>query len=314
MLASLFFLYGMENFKLQILGSGSALPTRFHNQPSQVLTVREKSFMIDCGEGTQRQLLASRVKISRLNNIFISHLHGDHCFGLIGLISSLGMFNRTADLFIHSHPSLQAIIEPMIATFCNDLTYKVVFEPFSPSKSEVIYEDRSLTVTTIPLKHKLPTAGFLFSEKERERNIKREMIDFYKIPLAQIPLIKRGADFVNDDGVVVPNVRLTVDPIPPKKFAYCSDTLCSERILPLIESVDCLYHEATFLHSDLARAKSTMHTTALQAATIASKANVKKLVLGHFSARYEDFQPFLHEASSVFPNTILASDGDLIEF
>ncbi|MCQ2218713.1 MAG: ribonuclease Z [Paludibacteraceae bacterium] len=304
----------MENFKLQILGSGSALPTKTHNQPSQVLSLREKSFMIDCGEGTQRQMLASKVKISRLNNIFISHLHGDHCFGLIGLISTLGMFNRTADLYIHSHPSLQGILEPLISTFCNDLTYKVCFEPFSPANSEVIYEDRSLTVASIPLKHKLPTSGFLFSEKERERNIIREKIDFYKIPLSSIPLIKQGADFVTEDGLVVPNAHLTLNPVPPKKYAYCSDTMYIERILPFIDSVDCLYHESTYLHEDLSKAKSTMHSTALQAATLASKANVKQLLLGHFSARYDDFQPFLEEAKSIFPNTHLCQDGDRIEF
>lgn len=270
--------------------------------------------MIDCGEGTQRQMLASKVKLSRLNNIFISHLHGDHCFGLIGLISTLGMFNRTADLYIHSHPSLQSILTPLISTFCDDLSYKVCFEPFDPSKSEVIYEDRSLTVTTIPLKHKMPTAGFLFSEKERARNIKREMIDFYQIPLQTIPLIKQGADFVTEDGSIVANDRLTVAPAPPKKYAYCSDTMYWERILPFIDSVDCLYHESTFLHGDLAKAKATMHSTALQAAKIAAMANVKQLLLGHFSARYDDFQAFLMEARSVFPNTFVATDGDTIEF
>ncbi|MBP5458509.1 MAG: ribonuclease Z [Paludibacteraceae bacterium] len=304
----------MENFKLQILGSGSALPTKSHAQPSQVLSVRDKSFMIDCGEGTQRQMLASKVRLSRLNNIFISHLHGDHCFGLIGLISTLGMFNRTADLYIHSHPSFQSIIEPLLKAFCVDLTYKVCFVPFDPSKSELIYEDRSLTVFSLPLKHKVPTAGFLFVEKERDRNIRREMIDFYRIPLASIPLIKKGNDFVTEEGEVIPNSRLTLDPAPPKKYAYCSDTMYTERLLPYIDSVDCLYHEATFLHSDIAKAKATMHSTALQAATIASKANVKKLILGHFSARYEDFSPFLKEARALFQNTSLASDGNLFEF
>lgn len=304
----------MENFKLRVLGSGSALPTKFHNQPSQVLSLRDKSFMIDCGEGAQRQMLLSKVKLSRLNNIFISHLHGDHCFGLIGLISTLGMFNRTADLFIHSHPNLQGLLRPLIETFCNDLPYRVVFVPFDPSNSEVIYEDRSLRVSTIPLKHKLPTAGFLFSEKDRERNIRREMLDFHKVPISMIPLIKKGADFVNDAGEVIPNQRLTSDPLPPKKYAYCSDTMYSERILPFLDSVDCLYHEATFLHSDLGRARATMHSTAHQAATIAKMANVKKLVLGHVSARYDDFQPILQEARLVFPNTMILSDGESVEF
>ncbi|HOI26590.1 MAG TPA: ribonuclease Z [Paludibacteraceae bacterium] len=304
----------MDSFHLHILGAGSALPTKSCNQPSQILSMREKSFMIDCGEGTQRQMRSDNVRISRLNNIFISHLHGDHCFGLIALISSLGMFNRTADLYIHAHPDLKKILSPLIDCFCEGMTYKVVFEPINPFKHELIYEDRSLSVYTIPLKHKMPTCGFLCSEKEKDRHIVREMVDFYKVPIREMQNIKRGADFVTEEGEMISNSRLTTDPTPSKKYAYCSDTIYTESIIPYIEGVDCLFHEATFLHADLIKAKATMHSTALQAATIAQKAKVKHLILGHYSARYEDLSPFLTEAQSVFPNTSLAMDGLSFDF
>ncbi|MFA6778330.1 MAG: ribonuclease Z [Paludibacteraceae bacterium] len=299
----------MDKFHLQILGSGSALPTKFCNQPSQVLSLREKSFMIDCGEGTQRQMRISNVRISRLNNVFVSHLHGDHCFGLIGLISTLGMFNRTADLYIHAHSDAENILAPLIARFCEDLPYRVVFVPINPLKHELIYEDRSLEVYSIPLKHKMLTCGFLFSEKTKDRHIIREKVDFYKVPVREMQNIKKGLDFVTENGDVIPNACLTTAPTTPKRYAYCSDTVYTESIIPYIEGVDCLFHEATFLHADLTRAKATMHTTALQAATIAKKANVKRLIIGHYSARYEDLSPFLTEAQSVFDNTSLAMDG-----
>lgn len=299
----------MEKMSVTILGCNSALPSISSFQTSQLLSLREKQFMIDCGEGAQIRLRQLKIRVSRLNHIFISHLHGDHCFGLIGLISSLGMLGRTADLVIHSHPDLEKLLQPLIDYYCADAGYKVLFEPFNPRQHELLYEDRSLKVFSIPLKHRVPTAGFLFAEKERERHIIREMIDFYRIPVKDIAKIKQGADFVRDDGERVPNERLTTAPTPAAKYAYCSDTAYNEKMLPIIEGVDVLYHEATFMQSEIVRAKETAHSSALQAAQIAKSAGAKKLIIGHFSARYDHLEGLLAEARSVFPETQLAYDG-----
>jgi len=299
----------MEKFEIDILGCGSATPTTRHNPSSQVINVRDKLFMIDCGEGTQLQLRRSKLRFGRLSHIFISHLHGDHCFGLIGLISTLGLLGRTGDLVIHSVPGLEEILRPEIDFFCKDNPFRVEINSFNPKKSETIYEDRSVTVKTIPLKHRIPCAGFLFQEKEKEAHLIPEMIDFYNIPIKDRPRIKQGADFVTEEGIVIPNNRLTIAAEPARSYAYCSDTAYNERTIPLIEEVDLLYHESTFAESDAIRAKETGHSTARQAAQIAKLANVKQLMLGHFSARYPDNQILLKEAKEIFPNTILANEG-----
>ena len=283
----------MEKFELNILGCGSALPTMRHSATSQVLNVREKLFMIDCGEGTQVQLRRSRLKFSRLNHIFISHLHGDHCFGLIGMISTFGMIERTADLHIYAHHDLQILLKPQLDFFCKGLPFEVIFHDINPAERAVIYDDRSLTVETIPLKHRMPTCGFLFREKPLPNHIIRDMIDFYKVPVYMINRIKNGEDFVCEDGT----------------YAYCSDTMFCPNIVEQIKNVDLLFHEATFLETEKARAKVTMHSTARQAAEIARMAEAKKLVIGHFSARYDDDECLLTEAKEVFANTILANEN-----
>lgn len=299
----------MEKFELDILGCGSAIPTTLHNPSSQVLNIREKLFMIDCGEGTQLQFRRSRLRFGRLNQIFISHLHGDHCFGLIGLISTLALLGRTGNLTIHSVPGLEEVLRPQIDFFCKDNPFQVKIETFDPKKSEIIYEDRSLTVKTIPLSHRVPCAGFLFQEKQKDAHLLVDMVKFYNIPLKELTAIKQGADFVTEDGVVVANERLTTPAEPARSYAYCSDTAYNEKIIPIIEGVDLLYHEATFATSEALRAKQTGHSTAAQAAEIAKLANVKKLMLGHFSARYTDNKILLDEAIKIFPNTILANEG-----
>lgn len=248
------------------------------------------------------------LKTNRLGHVFISHLHGDHVFGLIGMISSFGMLNRTADLHIHSLPELESILQPQLDFFCEELPFKVLFHPFNPKKHEIVYEDRSLTVKTIPLKHRVLCCGFLFEEKPGDRHIIREMIDFHEVPVSFIHKIKQGMDYTKPDGTVVSNELLTKPANTPTRFAYCSDTSYSEKIIPLIEGVDLLFHESTFLEEDATRAKSTMHSTARQAATIAAKAHVKKLVLGHFSARYSNKKLFLNEAKEIFENTFYADD------
>ena len=303
----------MEKFEIHILGCGSALPTTRHQATSQVLNIREKLFMIDCGEGTQVQLRRSRLRFSRLNHIFISHLHGDHCFGLIGLISTYAMLERTAQLHIYAHADLQRLLAPQLDYFCKGMTFEVVFHPFNPSERTVIYEDRSVSVETIPLRHRLPTCGFLFREKPTSRHIRRDMIDFYQIPVYMINRIKNGEDYMLDDGTCIPCDRLTLPADPPRSYAYCSDTAYLPRIVEQIQGVDLLFHEATFASSEAVRARQTFHSTAEQAAKIALDAQVKKLVIGHFSARYETETGLLEEASAVFPNTVLAAENMKIE-
>ena len=299
----------MEKFEVNILGCGSALPTTRHFASSQVLNIREKLFMIDCGEGTQLQLRRSKLKFSRLNHIFISHLHGDHCFGLMGLLSTFDLLGRTAAMHIYAHPDFEPILNMQLDYFCKKMDYEVVFHPINPSKIEIIYEDRSVSVTTIPLRHRIPTCGFLFSEKKTPDHIKRDMIDYYGIPTCDINRIKNGEDYVLADGTVIPNNWLTAPSSSPRKYAYCSDTLYHREIIEQVKGVDLLYHEATFADSDRPKAEMTFHTTALQAATIAKDAGVKQLVIGHFSARYEEEDLLLREAQSVFPNTVLAIEN-----
>ena len=299
----------MEKFELHILGCGSALPTTRHFATSQVVNLRDKLFMIDCGEGTQMQLRKSRLKFSRLNHIFISHLHGDHCFGLMGLISPFGLLGRTAELHIHSPKGLEELLTPMLNFFCHTLAYKVIFHEFDTRQTSVVYEDRSMTVTTIPLQHRIPCCGFLFAEKARPNHIIRDMVDFYKVPVYELNRIKNGSDYVTPEGEVIANTRLTRPSDPPRKYAYCSDTIFRPEIVKQLSGVDLLFHEATFAESELARAKETYHTTAAQAARIALEAGVRQLVIGHFSARYEDESILLKEASAVFPNTILAKEN-----
>ena len=299
----------MEKFEVNILGCGSALPTTRHYSSSQVVNIREKLFMIDCGEGAQLQLRRSKLKFTRLNHIFISHLHGDHCFGLMGLISTFGLLGRTATLHIYAHEDLEKLLAPQLEYFCKGMTYEVAFHSINPNKAEVIYDDRSVSVTTIPLKHRIPTCGFLFQEKQTPKHIIRDMVDFYRVPVFELNRIKNGEDYVTPDGTVVPNHRLTTPSDPPRSYAYCSDTAYQKSIIPQIKGVDLLFHEGTFAQCDAARAKETYHTTAAQAAEIALEAEAKQLVIGHFSARYEDESILLKEAQAIFPSTLLAKEN-----
>jgi ribonuclease Z len=303
----------MEKFQLNILGCGSALPTTRHFPSSQIINLREKLYMIDCGEGAQLQLRKSKLKFTRLNTIFISHLHGDHVFGLLGLISTFGLVGRTAELHIYSPAGLQELFQPLLDFFCHQLPFKVVFHEFETKKSAVIYEDRSVTVTTIPLSHRIPCCGFLFAEAQRPRHLLRDMADFYHIPTSYFNIIKNGADYTLDDGTVVANERLTSPAKKARRYAYCSDTCYQPRIIKQIKDVDMLFHEATFAESDTARAQETFHSTTIQAATIARDAKVGELVIGHYSARYEDDNLLLSEAKKVFPNTLLAKENLCID-
>ena len=296
-------------FSLTILGSNSALPTSEKFPTAQVLNVSERFFLIDCGEGTQMQLRRNKIKFSRINHIFISHLHGDHCFGLIGLISTLGLLGRTGDLKIFAHPDLERLLKPQLDYFCADLPFKVIFIAINPKVSEVIYEDKTLTVITIPLKHRIQSCGFLFREKPELNHIRRDMIDFYNIPVKFLPGIKNGNDYLTPDGELISNERLTTPGARPRAYAFCSDTRFTETIVPLIQGVDLLYHEATFLSADQQLARKTTHSTAADAARIAQKATVGKLIIGHFSTRYRDLSLFETEAKDIFNNVELAHEG-----
>ena len=302
----------MAEFNINILGCGSALPTTRHLATSQVVDLRDKLYMIDCGEGTQVQMRRMRLHFGRLAHIFISHLHGDHCFGLPGLISTLGMLGRTGELVVHGPKEVETYLRPMMDLFCRGMEFEVRFNPVDTRSHSLVMEDRSLSVYSIPLKHRIPTCGYLFAEKPKEAHIIREMTDFYQVPVRCMKDIKQGQDYVTPEGEVIPNSRLTRPAAPPKRYAFCSDTAYNRSIIPIIEGADLLYHEATFAECDLVRAKETFHSTARQAAEIARDAHVKRLVIGHYSARYEDLSELHREAEAVFPGTILGNEGTVI--
>lgn len=299
----------MADFDVHILGCGSALPTVRHYPSAQIVDLRDKLYMIDCGEGAQLQMRHMHIRFNRLSHIFITHLHGDHCFGLPGLISTLGMLGRTGDLFIHGPKEVETYLQPILNSFCDKLPYKVCFHAIDPHRHDLVMEDRSLQVYSIPLKHRIPCCGYLLMEKAKEPHIVREMIDFYQVPVSFLKELKRGVDYVTPEGIVVPNARLTRPTSSPKRYAYCSDTAFSPEIVPLIKEVDLLYHEATFCESEKVRSVKTFHSTAKQAAEIARLANVKRFVIGHFSARYDDLSVLHQEAQSIYPNTILGKEG-----
>ncbi|WP_372640711.1 ribonuclease Z [Ancylomarina sp.] len=301
-------------FELTILGSNSALPTSKRFPTAQVLNVLERFFLIDCGEGTQIQLKKFRVPMSRINHIFISHLHGDHFFGLIGLISTFSLQGRMSDLHIYAHSKLEKIIRFQLEILESRLSYELVFHNIFGKEVQNLFDDETLTVQSFPLKHGvMPCAGFLFKEKERPRHLKKDMLDFYRIPIRARHGIKLGDDYLTEEGELIPNAKLTLAASPPRSYAFCTDTAYFPRIVPLIEKVDLLYHEATFLKDDEKRAKSTYHSTAEQAANIAQEAGVGKLIIGHFSARFHDLSAHLYEAEQVFSNTALAEDGCVFE-
>lgn len=299
----------MEKFEVTILGCGSALPTARHNPTSQVLCARERLYMIDCGEGTQLQMRRSRLHFNRLEHIFISHLHGDHCFGLLGLISTLSLLGRTAPLFIHAPYALDEPLQLGLKVFCQRLGYRVTFCGLDPTRSEVVHDDRALTVRTIPLSHRVPCCGYRFDEKPTLPHLRRDVLDYYGISLAQVGNIKAGADGICPDGTLVPNARLVRPAAAPRSYAYCSDTVFLPQNAPLLAHCDLLFHEATFGSDNAARAAETFHSTAEQAALMAKTCEAKRLLIGHYSSRYESPEPLLAEARAIFPNTLAASEG-----
>lgn len=297
------------NFELNILGCGSAKPTTRHQPTSQILNVRGKFFMIDCGEGVQTQMQKMGLSMMNIGHIFISHNHGDHVFGLPGLVGTMDLLGRTAELHIHGPLQVGDFIDFLLKTFYTDIGYKLIFHPVDVHQHKLVYEDRSITVYSIPLQHRLPTCGYLFKEKPGLPHIRREMIDAFNIPVSQINNIKAGASWTTEDGTIIPHERLTTPAKPPRSYAYCSDTVYLPHLKDILHGVTLLYHEATYMHERALRAEQTRHTTALQAAMLARDAKVEQLCVGHFSASLKDENALLHEAQSVFPNTKLANEG-----
>lgn len=296
-------------FSVTILGCSSALPTPSRFSTAQALNVLERFFLIDCGEGTQIQLQRYKIKTSRINHIFISHLHGDHFLGLYGLILSMSLLSRKLPLHIYGPFKLKYLIDNFLETMDHGIDYEIIFHPLHYNGKEIIFEDDKVIVESFPLRHRVPTCGFLFREKQRMRNLKGSVIKEINIPIKKLNAIKNGADYIDDDGVTYLNQHLTTDPPKPRSYAFVSDTAKNPTIIPIIKKVDLLYHEATYADDGKKRAKETGHSTARQAAEIAKKAEVKKLVLGHFSNRYKKLDVLQNEARQEFKNTELATDG-----
>ena len=303
----------MEPFELNILGCGSAKPSKRHQPSSQILNVRGKYFLIDCGEGAQTQMQMMGLSMANIGHIFVSHNHGDHVFGLPGLIGTMDLLGRTAELHIHGPQQVGELLDFLMRTYYFDIRYKVLFHPVDERQHTLIFEDRSITVHSIPLQHRVPSVGFLFREKPRLPHIRREMIDAFQIPFSQINNIKAGASWTTEDGTVIPHERLTTPAEPSRSYAYCSDTVYLPELKDILPGVTLLYHEATYMHERALRAEQTQHSTSIQAATLARDAHVERLCVGHFSAAIKDEAALLREAQSIFPNTILAHEGLVIK-
>lgn len=299
----------MEKFNVHILGCGSAKPSNGHLPSCQVVDVRGKLYMVDCGEGAQMQWSRVGLGMTRLGHIFISHGHGDHCFGLPGLISTMGLLGRTAELHIHAPADLHRFIDCVLDDFCKDMSYEVHFHGVDTQQHALVFEDRSIEVWSLPLRHRLPCCGYLFREKPLLPHIRPEMLACYDIPVSQVNNIKMGMDWTLPDGEVIPNARLVRSSDPARSYAYCSDTLFTPQLAECMQEVDLLYHEATFGDELKLRAQQTGHSTARQAAEMAQLCHAKRLVIGHFSGRIKDEGAHLREATAVFPNTLLAAEG-----
>lgn len=302
----------MADFKVNILGCGSATPSLRHMPSCQVVDHRDRLMMVDCGEGAQLAMRRMRLKYSRLNNIFISHLHGDHCLGLPGLLSTMALHDTEGTVTVHTFAEGAELFERIINFFCRERSYDLRFNIIKPEHA-VIYEDKSLTVETFPLYHRVPCVGYIFREKPKLRHINREMVDFYKVPVAMMHSIKEGADFVLPDGTVVANERLTTPAEPAYSYAYCSDTVYNPLVAEAVKGVDVVYHEATYTDDDAEKARQRGHSTAGEAAKIALEAGAKKLIIGHYSKSYADESGHIADACRIFPDTIAANEGLTID-
>ncbi|MDE6682273.1 MAG: ribonuclease Z [Muribaculaceae bacterium] len=298
----------MSTFKIHTLGCGSAKPTLRHQPSSTVVDYRDTLYMVDCGEGAQLAFQKHRLRFSRLRHVFLTHLHGDHVLGLPGLVSTLGLGGTGGKLTVHTFADGKKMLQKILFYFAGDLPFEVEFNIIEPEEA-VILETPSLTVRTVPLRHRVPTVGFIFEEKEKPRHIRRDMIDFHQVPTSQIRFIKDGADFLRPDGRVLPNDMLTTPPTPSLSYAHISDTAYMPELAGKIGPVDLLFHETTYTEQHLAEAAPRGHSTARQAAMVARDAGAKALLTGHYSSRYKDDTVFLKEAQQIFPNVILNKEG-----
>ncbi|MCM1520062.1 MAG: ribonuclease Z [Lachnoclostridium sp.] len=299
----------MAKFQINILGCGSATPSSRHQPSCQVIDFRDRLMMVDCGEGAQMQFKKMGLKFSRLSHIFISHLHGDHVFGLPGLLSTMALHDVTPRVTVHVHAEGVNLLRQWLGYFLRDTALDIIYDPIQPGESRILLEDKALTVESFPLYHRVPCSGFIFREKPKARHINGEMVKYLNLTPSQIIAVKEGADYVSPDGRVYPNSALTTDPDPAMSYAYCSDTAADYRVAEAIRGVDTIYHEATYDDSFRAMARERGHSTARQAAEIALKAGVKRLILGHFSKRYDSEQILLDEARETFPDVIIAREG-----
>ena len=292
---------------LTILGNNSAIPAYGRNPTAQVLQTQDESYLIDCGEGTQMQLTRYKIKRSRISHIFISHLHGDHYFGLIGLLTSMGLMSRTTDLHLHGPAPLKPILDLQLQAAKTILPYNILFHPLG--EECVITRDKKITVECFKVSHRIDCWGFIFREKKNLRHIDPDRVKAYEIPAAFYEALQKGEDYTNKKGTIIPNAEVTTAAAPGKSYAYCADTVYDERIAKKVSGVDLLYHETTYLKDLEERAASRFHSTTVQAAAIAHLAGAKKLLIGHFSSKYELLDEFLAETCSVFPQTELALEG-----
>ena len=302
------------SFKLTILGSSSAIPTIDRNPTAQLLNVNERFFLIDCGEGTQVQLRKYQLSFQRISHIFISHLHGDHYFGLIGLISSMHLLGRKKDLHIHAHKELKEIIDLQLSSSNTELNYPFFFHPIPEDSEGIILEDDNIKVSNIILDHSIKCSGFVFEEIRSKRKIIKSEVEKLNVPYDKMKSLKNGVDWINKKGEIIPNEQLTIENSKPHTYAFCSDTRYNKQLISKIEGVDLLYHETTFKKDLEERAFQTGHSTTLQAASIARKSNVKSLLIGHYSQRYRDFQELADESKEIFENVIVSYSGLEIDF
>lgn len=297
------------NFTVTILGNNSAIPTLLRNPAAQIVSHNHRLFLVDCAEGTQIQMRRNRIRMQKVNHIFISHMHGDHFFGLIGLISSMHLMNRKNPLYIFGPPELEEVINLQLRVTNTTLKYPLEITTFLSNTKEKIFENDNLEVYTIPLKHSVPAAGFLFREKKKKRKLTMEAIKEFNVPVASFRDLQNGNDFTDGNNSIIPNNLLTSDPAPPRSYAYCSDTAYDKSIIPLIKGADLLFHEATFAEDFAKVAEDKQHSTAKQAAMIAAGAGVGKLLIGHFSNRYDDPDVLVQESRSIFQETYAAEEG-----
>ena len=302
----------MLKFKLTILGSGGAIPTIEKGSTSQFLNIQERRFLIDCGEGTQIQLRKFGCRFTKIEHIFISHLHGDHYLGLIGFLSTLNLLGRINPIHIYAPLELREIIDLHFKISGKQFRFNIEFHPLNFKNKRLIFEDTVLQVFSFPVSHSIPCCGFLFKELKKDRNIIKTKIQDKSIPFELLKLLKEGKD-VDFNNEILKFEDYTKDSPNPRSYAYCADTQYDENLIPIVSNVDVLYHEATFLEQMKERAKKTQHSTAMDAATLAKKAKVNKLILGHFSARYNEIKNFEEEAKAIFENTIAVNDGDVFE-